>query len=129
MAAIRSVFEKVRQRKGFRLTNYSVQRDYMHLVAEATDRVALSNAMRSVCSSLARAVNRTVGRRGQLVAERYHARALRVPKEVRRALLSATRIIMSEHNETTYRRGTTIRAHRYSNSTALQCIRSSRLHR
>ena|GEM_PF-616477 len=97
IAAIRSVFQRVRQRKGFRLTNYSVQRDHMHLIAEATDRVALSNAMRSVCSSLARAVNRTVGRRGQLVAERYHARALRVPKEVRRVLLYVLR--NSHHHE------------------------------
>jgi len=97
MAAIRSVFAKAREGGGFRLTNYSVQRDHLHLIAEASDRVALSNAMRSLCGSLARAVNRVVGRRGQLVAERYHARPLRLPTEVRRALLYVLR--NSHHHE------------------------------
>ena len=97
MVAIRAVFARARARSGFRLTNYSVQRDHIHLIAEALDRVALSNAMRSLCSGIARAVNRAVGRRGQLIAERYHARALRVPKEVRRALLYVLR--NSHHHE------------------------------
>lgn len=97
MAAIRLVFEKARHRRGFRLTNYSVQRDHVHLIVEALDRVALSNAMRSLSSRLARAVNRAVGRRGQLIAERYHARSLQVPLEVRRALLYVLR--NSHHHE------------------------------
>ena len=97
VAAIRAVFMKARDRKGFRLTNYSVQRDHIHLIAEATDRVALSNAMRSLCSSIARAVNRAMGRRGQLIAERYHARALRAPREVRNTLLYVLR--NSHHHE------------------------------
>jgi len=99
MAVIRAVFAKVRERAGFRLTNYSVQRDHIHLIAEATDRVALSKAMRTLCSRIARAVNRAVGRRGQLIAERYHARPLRVPLEVRRALLYVLR--NSHHHERT----------------------------
>ena len=100
MAAIRAVFEKARQRTGFRLTTYSVQRDHIHLMVEALDRVALSNAMRSLSSRVARAVNRTVGRRGQLIAERYHAHPLRVPMEVRRALLYVLR--NSHHHERAY---------------------------
>ena len=102
MVAIRGVFATARERKGFRLTNYSVQRDHIHLIAEAMDRVALSNAMRSLCSRIARAVNRAVARRGQLVAERYHARALSAPKEVRRALLYVLR--NSHHHERTHGR-------------------------
>jgi hypothetical protein len=42
--------------------------------------------MMSLGSRLARAVNRTFGRRGRVLADRYHARVLKTPREVRNAL-------------------------------------------
>jgi hypothetical protein len=36
---------------------------------------------------VARTINRELGRRGRLLADRYHARALRTPREVRHCLV------------------------------------------
>ncbi len=44
--------------------------------------------MKSVTARLARAVNRVFGRAGPVLADRYHARPLRTPREVRNALRS-----------------------------------------
>jgi hypothetical protein len=55
----------------------------VHLVVEATDRSALARGMIAVGSRLARAVNRVFGRRGPVLADRYHARIVKTPREVR----------------------------------------------
>ncbi len=71
----------------FRLVHFSVQADHVHLFIEARDKVALSLGMRGLVIRLARAVNRARGRRGPVWADRYHARALTTPREVRHALV------------------------------------------
>ncbi len=71
----------------FRLVHFSVQADHVHLFIEARDKVALSLGMRGLVIRLARAVNRARGRRGAVWADRYHARALTTPREVRHALV------------------------------------------
>jgi hypothetical protein len=43
--------------------------------------------MQGLASRLARAVNRALGRTGKLWADRYHARALSTPRELRNALV------------------------------------------
>ena len=58
----------------------------IHLIVEASDRVALSRGVQGLCIRLARAVNRACGRRGPVFADRYHARALKTPRSVRFAL-------------------------------------------
>jgi hypothetical protein len=73
-------------RVGFRLVHYSLQGNHAHLVVEATDAKALGCGMKAVGARLARAVNRVFGRRGPVLAERYHARVLTAPREVRAAL-------------------------------------------
>ncbi len=56
-------------------------------VVEAKDRVALSRGVQGLASGLARVVNRTTGCSGQLWRDRYHARPLKTPTEVRRTLV------------------------------------------
>jgi hypothetical protein len=56
------------------------------LLVEATGCEALARGMAAVGARLARAVNRVFGRRGRVLAERFHLRVLRTPREVRRAL-------------------------------------------
>jgi hypothetical protein len=84
---VRAALEKARERFGFRLVHYSVQGNHIHLIAEAADRRALSRGMQGLAIRVARRVNGRVERSGRLFAERYHARALRTPLEVRRALV------------------------------------------
>jgi putative transposase len=75
------------QRFGFRLVQYSVQSNHIHMIAEANDRVALRRGLQGLQVRVARAVNRAHGRSGRVFADRYHARALKTPLEVRRALV------------------------------------------
>jgi len=71
----------------FRIVHFSVQRDHIHLIVEARDKVSLSRGMRGLAIRLARAVNRTLHRRGRVWKERYHARELTRPREVRNSFL------------------------------------------
>jgi hypothetical protein len=73
-------------RPGFRLVHYSLQGNHAHLIVEAQDRVMLGRGMMAIGSRIARAVNRVAGRTGQVLADRYHLRLLKTPKEVRGAL-------------------------------------------
>ena len=74
-----------------RLVHFSIQRDHLHLLIEATDRVALARGVQGIASGLARVVNRATGCEGRLWRDRYHARPLRTPTEVRRALVYVLR--------------------------------------
>ncbi len=77
---------EVRGRKDFRVVEYSVQTDHVHLIVEAADKDALASGMKAVASRLARAVHRVHARSGRVLAGRYHVRALTSPKEVRNAI-------------------------------------------
>lgn len=70
----------------FRILQFSVQRDHVHLVVEATDKRALSSGLHGLSIRVARYVNDLLGRRGPLWADRWHGRALQTPREVRNAL-------------------------------------------
>src|SRR6266571_584745 len=72
---------------GFRILQFSVQDDHLHLIVEADDTRALRRGLRGLAIRLARAVNRALGRRGAVWEERYHARALTTPRAVRHALV------------------------------------------
>jgi putative transposase len=71
----------------FRLVQFSVQADHLHLLVEASEKRALALGLRGISIRVARAVNRTLGRTGPVWGDRYHARALATPREVRHALV------------------------------------------
>jgi len=85
--AIAEAFHSGRDRFGFRLTQFSLQSNHLHLIAEAGDRRALSRGMQGLLVRIARALNALWKRRGSVFADRFHARALRSPCEVRAALV------------------------------------------
>jgi REP element-mobilizing transposase RayT len=74
------------ERGEFRVVHYSIQRDHLHLLVEASGKQALGRGMKAVSARIARAVNRAFRRRGPALAGRYHLRVLRGPREVRNAL-------------------------------------------
>ena len=84
--ALERSFSCVRARADFRLVHYSLQTTHAHLLVEATDADALARGMMAVGARIARAVNRIFGRTGPVLAERFHVRPLRTPREVRNAL-------------------------------------------
>jgi len=83
---VRRALVAARERFGFRLIHFSVQRDHLHLLAEAANRRALSRGVQGLSIRVARAVNRQLHCRGKVFADRYHARALKTPRTVRWAL-------------------------------------------
>jgi putative transposase len=72
-------------RFGFRLVHYAVMGNHVHLIVEAPDRRALARAMKGLGVRIARALNRVMGRQGRVIGERYHARMLKTPTEVKHA--------------------------------------------
>jgi REP-associated tyrosine transposase len=73
-------------RNGLRITQFSIQRDHLHLMVEADDRTALSRGMQGFTIRAARAINRVLLRNGPVWADRYHARLLASPRQVRNAI-------------------------------------------
>ena len=74
------------ERFGTRIVHFSVQFDHVHLVAEADDNRALTRAIKGLAVRIARALNRVIGRRGSVFADRYHVRSLTSPRAARHAL-------------------------------------------
>jgi hypothetical protein len=71
----------------FRIVEFSVQRDHVHLIVEAADKHALSAGLRGFAVRTARYVNDLLLRRGRFWADRWFLRALGSPREVRNALV------------------------------------------
>jgi hypothetical protein len=82
-----SAFRSAKERLGARLTQFSVQSNHLHLIVEADGQRALSRALQGLAIRLARRLNGRLQRRGSVFADRYHARILRTPLQVRRALV------------------------------------------
>ena len=74
-------------KEAFRVVHFSVQSNHLHLIVEAEDTVSLSRGMQGLTSRMARAVNRALGNKGAIFADRYHAHALSTPRATRNALL------------------------------------------
>ena len=87
------LFRKVREaiaassRDWFRILHFSVQSNHAHFMVEARDKKRLSSGVRGLAIRIALAVNRTLSRSGSVWADRYHARVLGTPREVRDAIV------------------------------------------
>jgi REP-associated tyrosine transposase len=76
----------------FRIVHLSLQRTHIHLIVEAENRVALAQGMQAFGISAARNLNlvltelRGKKRSGRVFADRYHARILKTPRQVRNTI-------------------------------------------
>jgi putative transposase len=84
--AIRRAFART-ARSWFRLVHFSVQVDHVHLLVEADNKVSLARGLGGLAIRVARAVNRQLRRRGSVWSDRYHARSLATPREVRSGIV------------------------------------------
>jgi hypothetical protein len=75
------------KRRFLRIVHFSVQSNHIHLLVEANDRGVLGRGMKGFAVRVARHLNRLLSSRGSIFGDRYHARALRTPREVRNALV------------------------------------------
>ena len=83
---VQQTFAQACERGDFRLVEYSIQHNHLHLIVEAETQDALSRGMKSIASRFAKAVNRIFRRRGKVIAGRYHVQLLTSPRQVRNAL-------------------------------------------
>jgi putative transposase len=74
------------QREEFRIVQFVVEANHLHLICEADGRDALGRGAQQLESRLARRINRALGREGELFDDRYFSRSLWTPREVRNAL-------------------------------------------
>jgi len=85
MIIVRTV-RAARERFGVTIHQYAVLGNHLHLLVEHAGGASLSRGMRGLCTRLAARLNALFGRTGSLLADRYHARPLTTPLEVRRGL-------------------------------------------
>src|SRR5690242_7915930 len=69
LEAIRKVLEKRANKDEFRVVEFNVLGNHMHLVVEASGREALRRGLQGLAVRLARAINKVLGRTGKLFAE------------------------------------------------------------
>jgi REP element-mobilizing transposase RayT len=84
--AMRTAFLRTRKKDEFRLCQFSIQRDHLHLACEADSNQGLSRGMQGLEISVARRVNRALGRKGKVFADRFHAVVVTSPRQMRNAL-------------------------------------------
>lgn len=67
----------------FRICQYSVQRDHMHLIVEADNQDALSTGMKGFAIRVAKGINSFLGRKGSVFDDRYHLQTVKSPRQTR----------------------------------------------
>jgi REP element-mobilizing transposase RayT len=83
---VRRAFRAGCVKLGYRLVHFSVLGNHAHLLVEAGDKLRLARGMQGLAIRTAKRLNQLWCRKGSVFADRYHARILRTPREVRRAL-------------------------------------------
>ena len=72
----------------FQVVQFSIQSNHLHVIAEATDKKKLRSGVSGLVIAFAKRLNALLERlTGKVWAERYHARPLTTPAEVRSALV------------------------------------------
>lgn len=94
--ALEVIFTEEKRREGFRLLQYAIRRNHIHLVCESDHSAALSKAMQRLCSRIARRINKLWGRSGTFFADRYHSRVISSPQQMRNVLRY---VLLNEHKD------------------------------
>jgi putative transposase len=83
--AVRGALARI-ELPGFRVIHTSIQRNHLHFIVEADDKQVLGRGMQGLGISVAKRINRELARTGKVFAYRYHATAIRTPRQARNAL-------------------------------------------
>jgi hypothetical protein len=71
----------------FRVIHFSIQQDHGHFIVEGDEARRARGGMHGLAIRLALAVNRVLGRKGQVVGDRYHVRPLTSPRQMRTSMV------------------------------------------
>ena len=69
------------------MIHFSIQQDHGHFIVEGDEARRARGGVHGLAIRLALAVNRALGRRGKVVGDRYHARALTTPRHTRASMV------------------------------------------
>ena len=84
--AVRRALIGGKRKPGFRICQFSLQSNHVHLICEANHHEALSRGMQGFCIRFAKQINRKLKRRGSVLLERYAMTLLKVSKQVRNTI-------------------------------------------
>jgi putative transposase len=70
----------------FRICQFSIQGNHVHMVCEAGSSKARARGIQGWAVRIARGINRASGRHGSVFTDRYHLEVLKNPTQVRNAL-------------------------------------------
>src|SRR5262245_10708213 len=84
--AVTGALYKGANRFGLKVVQAAIQGNHCHLLVEADHTAALTRGMKGLGVRIAKGLNRMMGRRGQVLRDRYHAHILKTPTEVRHAI-------------------------------------------
>lgn len=71
------------ERDDGKVCDFSVQGDHLHFLVDALNNKSMTSVVSSVAIRIAKRINKLAGRKGRVFNDRYHARVLRSPSEVR----------------------------------------------
>ena len=72
--------------KQVRIVHFSIQHDHLHAIVEADDRDRLARGLQGFQICAARRINTKIQRTGTVFTDRYHARLLTNPRQVRNTI-------------------------------------------
>lgn len=74
------------QKDDFRIVEFSVLSNHLHLIVEAKDERVLARGMQGLAVRIARGINKRFERSGAVFSDRYHRADLKTPTQTRNAL-------------------------------------------
>ncbi len=69
------------------MIHFSIQQDHAHFIVEGDQARRARGGVHGLGIRLALAVNRVLGRKGKVVGDRYHARPLTTPRQMRTSMV------------------------------------------
>jgi putative transposase len=85
-AVLRRAFVYGCKKGEFRICQFSIQGNHIHLMCEAASNAALASGIQGWSIRVARGINKHCNRTGKVFEDRYHVEIVRTPKQCRAAL-------------------------------------------
>jgi len=85
-AVLRRAFVYGCKKDAFRICQFSIQGNHIHLVCEAADNTALARGIQGWAVRVARGLNGKLRRTGSIFGDRYHEEIIRTPRQCRGTL-------------------------------------------
>jgi REP element-mobilizing transposase RayT len=83
---LRRAFARGCRRDGFRICQFSIQGNHIHLICEAKDAASLSRGIQGWAVRVARGLNGVMERDGSVFDDRFHCEVIKTPRQTRATL-------------------------------------------